>query len=116
MIQRAVVGFLTLLLMFSATFGEGHFIAFADTEIEIVPSPTAEPNGDEKEGEREEYKFVAYEAVLPLLHANLTPLQCSITQIAIIVVRTVEEVGTFHIPFISYFNTLFRLIISPNAP
>lgn len=102
--------------MFSATFGDGHFIAFSDTEIEIVPSPTADSNGENQESEREEYKFVAYEAVLPLLHANLTPLQCSFTQITIMVVRAVEEVGTFHIPFISYFNTLFRLIISPNAP
>ena len=117
MIQRAVVGFLTLLLMFSATFGDGHFIAFSDTEIEIVPSPTADgANGEDQNGEREEYKFVAYEAVLPLLHANFAPLQCTFTQITIVVVRVVEEVGTFHIPFISYFNTLFRLIISPNAP
>lgn len=117
MIQRAVVGFLTLLLMFSATFGDGHFFAFPDTDIEVVASQAADgTNQEDQENGREEYKFVAYEAVLPLFHANLAPLQCTFVQITVVVVHAVEEVGTFHVPFISYFNTLFRLIISPNAP
>ena len=117
MIQRAVVGFLTLLLMFSATFGDGHSYAFGHTDAAIVPSQTADGTDQEnQESEREEYKLMAYEAVLPLLHANLSPIQCSFTQVTLVVVHVVEEVGTFHIPYISYFNTLFRLIISPNAP
>lgn len=116
MIQRAVVGFLTLLLMVSATFGEGSFIVLPDTDIEIATSQTADANGEEQDNQKEEYKYVAYEAVLPLLHANLTPLHCTFTQVTIIVVRAVEEIGVFEIPHIPYFNTLFRLIISPNAP
>ncbi len=113
MIQRSVVGFLTLLLMFCATFGDGHSYAFS-YDVEVVPSNVAD--GTDQESDREEYKLMAYEAVLPLLHASLTPIQCTFTHITIVVVRVVEEVSTSPIPFISYFNTLFRLIISPNAP
>lgn len=103
--------------MFFATFGDGHSPAFSKTDMKVVSSKAIDDASQEdQKSDREEYKLMAYQAVLPLLHANLSPLQCTFTKITLTIVRVLEEESTFHLPFISYFNTLFRLIISPNAP
>lgn len=117
MIQRSIIGMLSVLIVFFATCGNKHTASFM--EEKNVVALCDELTGDEQEDQNNnpvEYKLMAYEAVLPLLQANFSPLQYTFFKITIIIENVIEEERVFHLPFISYFNTLFRLIISPNAP
>ena len=117
MIQRSIIGILSLLIVFFATCGNTHTSPYLNnTDTVATPDSASTKNQEDQEGDQEVFKLVAYEAVLPLLQANFLPLQYTVFKVAIQIVNTVEEERTFPLPFISYFNTLFRLIISPNAP
>ena len=115
MYQRSIIGILSLLIIWMASLGN-EFQVSVNSEAE---SPVADihASDDEKQNSSEEsLKIVAYEAVLPLIQANVTTIAYFFIKIHVTLDHVIEGESDFVVPHISYFNTLFRLIISPNAP
>lgn len=116
MIQRSIIGMLSVLIVFFATCVDQHTPAYLGESEAGATSDELPSDEQEDQGSSADYKLMAYEAVLPLLQANFSPLQYTVFKVTVVIENIVEEERVFHLPFISYFNTLFRLIISPNAP
>jgi len=111
-IYRTITGcFLILLVLFSA-YSPGKYTAMEDN----IPHDLDAFEGEHENNSDEDFKIVAYEAVLPVVHANLSVAQFIFFTLEVVFSTFIEMEESFHLPFISYFNTLFRLIISPNAP
>lgn len=115
MFHRTIIGLLSILIIWSATFGN-HSAFVSKVENKATKEAVNSPNSDPDKGTGETFKIVAYEAVIPLVHANVAVLLYFFTKVQLTFNRCIEVEKEFHLPFISYFNTLFRLIISPNAP
>lgn len=115
MYQRSIIGILSLLIIWIASFGSQFQPAIDGGEAVAVADVHA--SDDEKQTAPEtSLKIVAYEAVLPLIHANVTSIAYFFIKLHITLDHVIEVESDFVVPHISYFNTLFRLIISPNAP
>jgi len=115
MYQRSIIGILSLLIIWIASFGS----QFPVVDNEMVQTAVVDRQvaDDEKQTNPEEsLKIVAYEAVLPLIHANVATVACFFIKFHIALDPVIEGESDIVVPHISYFNTLFRLIISPNAP
>lgn len=115
MFQRTIIGILSLLIVWLATFGnQSSFEGSMDNDVDV---PVAEiPVSDQDESSQDAFKIVAYEAVIPLVHASVSVILYCFIKIQSIFETFTEVETEFELPFLSYFNTLFRLIISPNAP
>lgn len=115
MYQRSIIGILSLLIIWIASFGSQFQIADSfEVQSAIEDQQVAD---DEKQTAPEEsLKIVAYEAVLPLIHANVATVACFFIKLQVTLDPVIEGDCEIVVPHLSYFNTLFRLIISPNAP
>ncbi len=115
MYQRSIIGILSLLIIWIASFGSQ-----LQRDIDVVENtPVADvhtPNDEKQTGPESSLKIVAYEAVLPLIQANVTTIAYFFIKLQVTLDHVVEGESDFVVPHISYFNTLFRLIIAPNAP
>lgn len=115
MYQRSIIGILSLLIIWIASFGND--IRTSVNNDAEAPVADIHASDDEKQKSSEEsLKIVAYEAVLPLIQANVTTIAYFFIKLHVTLDHLVEGERDFVVPHISYFNTLFRLIISPNAP
>lgn len=112
---RVTIGLLSMLIIWLASFGNHSSFVNKVKNEKVVETVNLPDNGQENSPE-ETFKIVAYEAVLPLIHANVSVLLYFFTKIQLTFDVFIEVEEEFQLPFISYFNTLFRLIISPNAP
>lgn len=115
MFHRVIIGILSMLIIWLASFGN-HSSFVSKVENEKVIGVVNLPDNNQENSSEETFKIVAYEAVLPLIHANVSVLLYFFTKIQLSFEILIEVEKDFQLPFISYFNTLFRLIISPNAP
>lgn len=115
MYQRSIIGILSLLIIWLASFGSQ--IQNGIDVDEKAPVADIHTSNDDKQTEPESsLKIVAYEAVLPLIQANVTTISYFFIKLQVILDHVMEGESDFVVPHISYFNTLFRLIIAPNAP
>lgn len=115
--QRSVIGALSILIVFFATCANQQVISFHNgDDVVAVEGLPGSDQGDQKDTPQKEYKIRAYEAVLPIVQATFSSLQCFFFETQPITEDFTEDERVFDLPFISYFNTLFRRIISPNAP
>src|SRR5690606_19139543 len=73
MYQRSIIGILSLLIIWIASFGSQ-----LQRDIDVVENtPVADvhtPNDEKQTGPESSLKIVAYEAVLPLIQANVTTI------------------------------------------
>ncbi|MDN5201607.1 hypothetical protein QQ008_09550 [Fulvivirgaceae bacterium BMA10] len=90
--------------------------AAIETKIHEASQLEATSDSNDEDGTREEFTFVAQEAIINIIHVDLHFESYFIHELPL-----VSEI-TYNVDFEEplydsyYFKTLFRLIIQPNAP
>ncbi|HYG39226.1 MAG TPA: hypothetical protein VD908_11430 [Cytophagales bacterium] len=90
---------------------------YFDSQVKEVAEISKTVNEDQGEEESDEPRFCAYEAVVPVVHFNkichfvLKIIQVEVYEAPVGIIK--DSPAFFTRPF---YRTLFRMIISPNAP
>ena len=113
---RSLISFLSLVIMLWAAHAPQIYNMEADAKNLEFAEALESPRQEQDPAPNYEFKLVTYQAVLPMIYASLPVIHYLIFKLEKVKAAFNEEVKTFQLPFLSYFNTLFRLIISPNAP
>ncbi|HET8861193.1 hypothetical protein [Marivirga sp.] len=89
---------------------------FQQPYISVNSDKVEKTEQKEEQKPNAEYRVLAYEVLLPVMHFNLFHSFDLLLEISIPISEGFTLLGFVEKAYHNYFHTLFQLIISPNAP